>query len=309
MDQQVQKLLRKEARSKEMKPEDQITGEFSGDKFTRKQTFSRPRTVTLDTKYEGAVAINVWTGYAVLVLSKTGNRKVIVGPQTCLLEYDETLETIELSCGTPKTEDNLIKTVYLRVLHNKVSDLVEAETGDLCQVEIYVSYRVNFEGEPEKWFNVENYVKFLTDHIRSVLRHAIRQYGIEDFYTNAIQIVRDTVLGTASEDGKRPGALFEENNMRIYDIEVLDINIGDEDIGVLLVRAQHTAVEQTLEIAAEKKRLEVTEQKESVKQNIAKVEAATSQMMFSLREEDVRSRAALEAAKNRIRGGGAEKKA
>jgi major vault protein len=297
MDQQVQNLLKRKAQITEADAQEPVSQEISGDKFTRHQTFSRPRTVTLDTKYEGAVAINVWTGYAVMVVSKTGNRKVIVGPQTCLLEYDEILETVELSTGTPKTEDKLIKTVYLRVLHNKVSDVIEAETRDLCQVRIYVSYRVNFEGEPEKWFNVENYVKFLSDHIRSMLRHAVRQYGIEEFYGDAVCIVRDTVLGKSGEDGKRPGALFDENNMRIYDVEVLDIRIGDEEIGGLLIHAQHTAIEQTLDIASEKKRLEVTGQKESVKQDIAKIEADTARMLLGLQEEDVQNRAKLETAK------------
>lgn len=293
MDQQAKKLFRKDSRS----GADQTSDEFTGDKFTRRQTFSRPRTITLDTKYEGAVAINVWTGYAVMVISKTGSRRVIVGPQTCLLEYDEILETLELSTGTPKTEAQMIKTVYLRVLHNKVSDVIEAETGDLCQVQIYVSYRVNFEEEPEKWFNVENYVKFLTDHLRSRLRHAVRQYGIEEFYTNAIRIVRDTVLGQPDAEKKRPGALFEENNMRIYDVEVLDVIIGDNTISDLLIDAQHTTVQQTLEIAAERKRLKLIEQKESVKQKIAKVEAATSEMLISLEEEDIKNRMAPEIAR------------
>ncbi len=292
MDQQVKKLLRKEAES----PKTQAT-EFSGDEFTRRKAFSRPRTVTLDTKYEGAVAINVWTGYAVLVVSKTGNRKVVVGPHTCLLEYDEFLETIELSTDTPKTEEHLIKTAYLRVLHNKVSDIAEAETSDMCRVQIHASYRVNFEGESEKWFNVENYVKFMTDHIRSLLRHAIRQHGIEAFYTDAVRIVRDTVLGTPDENGKRTGAFFEENNMRIYDVEVLDVIIGDDTIEELLINAQHTTVKQTLEIASEKKRLEVTEQHEDIRQQIAKVEAATSQLMLSLQEQEVRNRMAPEMAK------------
>lgn len=276
------------------KPEED---ERAGEQFTRGQSFTRPRTVTLDTKYEGAVSINAWTGYAVMVVSKTGDRKVIVGPQTCLLEYDEGLETIELSTGMPKSDDNLVKTVYLRVLHNKVSDIVEAETRDLCQVRIQLSFRVNFEGEPEKWFNVENYVKFLTDHIRSVLRHAIRQHGIEEFYIDAIRIIRDTILGARDDGGNRAGALFEENNMRIYDVEILDITIGDEEIGELLIDAQHTSVQQTLEIAAERKKLELTEQKEDIRRKISQAEAATSQLLLKLQEEEVRAQLELETSR------------
>jgi major vault protein len=35
-------------------------------------------------------------------------------------------------------------------------------------VELKLVYRVNFEGDDSKWFAVENYVKFLCDHVRSV---------------------------------------------------------------------------------------------------------------------------------------------
>lgn len=270
---------------------------FVGDEFTRQQSYTPPRTITLDTKYDGAVSINVWTGYAVLVVSKTGKREVVVGPQSYLLEYDETLEAMELSTGTPKTDERLIKTVYLRVLHNKVSDIVEAETADLCQVHVHLSYRVNFEGEPLHWFNVENYVKFLTDHTRSILRFAVKQNGIEPFYANAIKIVRDTILGVADESGKRPGRIFTENGMRIYDVEVLDVKIGDELIAGMLVDAQHTTVQQTLELATEKRGLEVTQQKETIKQKIAETSAATQQLLLSLQTQETQKRLSLDLAK------------
>lgn len=285
------------AKSKAEKPAQAAAEAFAGDEFTRRQTFTSPRTITLDTKYEGAVAINVWTGYAVLVVSKSGERKVIVGPQTYLLEYDELLEAIELSTGTPKTDESPLKTVYLRVLHNKVSDMVEAETQDLCQVKVHLSYRVNFEGEPDKWFNVENYVRFLTDHMRSILRHAIKQQGVEAFYASATQIIRDTLLGSAEAGQKRPGYLFEENGMRIYDVEVLDVKIGDQTIAELLVQAQHETVQQTLEVASEKRNLEVTQEKETITQEIATAKAATQQLSLDLQTKEVEQQLQLNLAK------------
>ncbi len=295
-DGEARQLLEQEEKAGADKPKRRApAAEFAGDEFTRSQTFTPPRTVTLDTKYEGAVAINVWTGYAVMVVSKTGERKVVVGPQTCLLEYDETLEKHELSTGTPKTDTRLANTVYLRVLYNKVSDLVEAETSDLCPVKVLLSYRVNFEGAPEKWFDVENYVKFLVDHMRSLLRHAIRLHGIQDFYANAISIIRDTILGMP-EDGKRRGRIFEENGMRIYDVEVLGVTIEDETIGQLLVAAQHSAVKQALELAAEERNLQATQQKEAIKQKTAKSEAATQHLLINLKMEDVQKHLALNMA-------------
>jgi major vault protein len=76
--------------------------------ISRGVSYTKPRTITLDTKYDGVVGINVWTGYAINVVSKTGSREVVLGPTTRLLNYDETLEAMELSTGRPKTTDNLL---------------------------------------------------------------------------------------------------------------------------------------------------------------------------------------------------------
>ena len=278
--------------------------EFAGDDFNRNQAFTGPRTIVLDTRYEGAVAIDVWTGYSVLVVSKTGERKVVSGPHTHLLEYDETLQVLELSSGTPKNDQNLLKTVYLRVLNNKVSDLVEAETRDLVKVKLQLSYRVNFEGDPNRWFEVENYVKFLCDHLRSLLRAVVKRHGIEHFYANSAAVLRDTILGTAGEDGRRPGRRFEENGMRVYDVEVLEVTIGDEAIAELLVQAQHAAVQQTLSLAAEQRRLEMVRQTEAVAQQIAEVQSSTRQQATVLKtretEQQLRQQMAELAAKLEI---------
>jgi major vault protein len=67
------------------------------EEMKRKTTFTKPRTITLDTKYDGAVTINVWPGYAVQVISKKGDRRVEIGPKVIMLEYDETLEILELN--------------------------------------------------------------------------------------------------------------------------------------------------------------------------------------------------------------------
>jgi len=248
---------------------------FAGDDFTRSATYTAPRTIVLNTRYDGAVSLDVWTGYAMMVVSRTGERKVIVGPHTHLMSYDETLQRMDLSTGTPKSDANLYQTVYLRVLHNKVSDQIEAETRDLCQIHLQLSYRVNFEGDSGKWFNVENYVKFLTDHLRSLIRGAVKQKGIQEFYGNAAAFVRDVVLGVQNEDGKRPGRLFEENGMRVYDVEVLDVAIGDEEIALLLVGAQQEAVRQALAIAAEQRKVTFVRESESTKQQIMELSAAT----------------------------------
>jgi len=260
------------------------------EEFERKRQFTPPRTITLDTKYDGAVSIGVWTGYAIQVVSKSGERKVIRGPQTILLEYDETLDILTMSTGTPKSDDDLIKTVYLLVQNNKVSDLVEAETKDLVKVKTIVSYRVNFEGDGSKWFNVENYVKLLTEHLRSMIRNAVKQHGVEDFNDNAINIIRDTVLGTQGEEGKRPGRVFDENGMVVYDLEVLDVIIGDNKISEMLTAAQHNSVKQAIDLVTLERDRDATERTEKINQEIATLRSATVLNDLTIDIEEVKKK-------------------
>ncbi|PKL76008.1 MAG: hypothetical protein CVV27_12475 [Candidatus Melainabacteria bacterium HGW-Melainabacteria-1] len=299
----VQSVLRQPAIAPPA-PEQQVR---IGDDFNRRAKYTPPRTITLDTKYDGAVSILVWTGYAVLVVSKIGERKVIVGPQTYLLAYDESLEPMVLSTGCPKSEQELLRTVYLRVLHNKVSDCIRAETQDLCEVDIELSYRVNFEGEPNQWFDVENYVKFLTEHMRSLVRNAVKQLGVDAFYSNSIDILRNTVLGS-SVDGERRGRLFPENGMRVYDVEVLKVALADAEVENMLVKAQRSVVEQTLQLGTERRRLDFVRAQEDINREVSLTRSVSRQQALELqlqemsRELDVklgqaRNDIALEAAK------------
>lgn len=251
------------------------TEKFAGDAIDRKTQFTPPRTITIDNKYSGAVSIDVWTGYAILIIGKGGSRRVVVGPKTVLLEYDEALGIMELSTGKPKTDNTIMKTSYLRITNNKVSDIITVETKDLVKVEIRLSYLVNFTDDPEKWFDAENYVKLLTQHLRSVINNAIKKKGIEEFYNNSIDIIRDTVLGTSTKESERPGHIFKENGMHIYDVEVLEVKITDTTISSNLIKAQRDVVSQTLELAAKRRELEATKEREEISQEISTLKSIT----------------------------------
>ena len=263
------------------------------EKARRKNKFTPPREITLDTKYDGAVTINVWPGYAVQRVSRSGEREVVIGPKPFLMEYDETLQHMSLSTGKPKTDDNMLKTCYLRVQHNRVSDIIKAETADLVTINVPVSLLINFTGKPEKWFAVDDYVKLVTQHCRSLVRNAIKKLGVQEVSDNITDIIRDTILGVSTEDG-RPGLTFEENGAQIYDVEVLDCHIGDHSIEQLLVDAQHTTVQNALQIAAAEKELEVTTKLEETKRKTAEQKHKTNLEILKNREVETSK---LEAAK------------
>jgi major vault protein len=261
------------------------------DEFSRASTYTQPRTITLDNKYQGAPQIAPLTGYAVLVTSKTGKRRVEVGPTTVLLDYDEGLEALALSTGKPKTTDRLLETPYLRVENNQVSDVVHLETLDHVHVQVNLSYRVDFEGDPVRWFAVENYVKFLCDHVRSVLKGQVRKLPVEDFYAASTDRIRDFILGKSVE-GKRAGMVFVENGMRIADVEVLKVVLQDDKIRTLLDQAQHDVVRSNIDLSNLRRELEQTRQRELIARETAEVKAVTK----ARTEELARELAATELA-------------
>ena len=226
--------------------------------FSRKSTYSKPRTITIDNKYDGVVSIDVWTGYAVNVISKSGNRKVVLGPITYLMEYDETLEVLSLSTGKPKTASCLLHTVYLQTNNNKVSDRVELQTKDFVTVWVEVSYCVDFLPEyQEKWFRVENYVKYLCDRMKSLLKREAKNYSIEKFYADASDIIRNVVLDLKnSENLQKEGRIFQENGMWVHDVEILSVRAEDA-VQKMIDSYQKSTIEKTLELSAAEKELKV----------------------------------------------------
>lgn len=174
--------------------------------ISRGVSYTKPRTITLDTKYEGVVSIDVWNGYAVCVVSKTGNRELVVGPTTRLLDYDETLETIETIEG---------ETVFLKLADNKICDVINAQTSDYVDVQIKLSYDVDFCGN-DKWFNINDYSSYIKNYMKNAIKRAIKEYTIQDFYANHIDIIRATVL---DEEGEQH--TFEKNNSVITNVDVI----------------------------------------------------------------------------------------
>ena len=229
--------------------------------ISRGTSYTKPRTITLDNKFEGVVSIDVWTGYAVNVISKDGSRQVVQGPKTILLDYDQTLEVLELSTGNPKTTDNLIKTVYLRHENNKVSDRINIETKDFVRATVKVSYCVDFDpAYKDKWFSVENYVKYMCDRQRALIKRAAKEYTIEEFWQNYADIVRNVAID-ANNDGEErahAGRFFAENGMYVHDCEVLSISVEDT-IEKMLIKHQHDTVRKNLELQSARKEAEIAE--------------------------------------------------
>ena len=228
--------------------------------ISRGVSYTKPRTITLDTKFDGVIGVNVWTGYAINVVDKKGGRQIVVGPATKLLNYDETLEPIILSTGTPKRADTTEQTAYLKLKNNKVSDVIQVQTKDYVDTSIKLYYSVDFLDEfKSKWFNVENYTKYLTDSMRSLLKKEINKYTIHEFYADSQNIIKKIIFGADSaKDKKYNGRLFKDNGMVITDIEILNVSVSSE-VAELLNDHQLDMIDKTIQLSGVSERIKLIE--------------------------------------------------
>lgn len=247
-----------------------------------------PRTLTLDDRLNGVVSVDVWPGYAVQVVNRADERRVEVGPKTLLLDYDETLAALSLSTGTPKHADDRLQTAFLQVRGNNVSDAFGITSADMVECWVTLTYRVEFTGDdPGKWFEVDDYVKLVCDHGRSLIGNASRGRNVRDLFLDIADVVRDTVLGTPQKNGSRAGRVFAENGMRIHDIEVLEFSVLDDDVADILLEAQRDAIARAVSVTT------VSGHHETERLRL-QLEAEHNELEFEVKRRERQARSALE---------------
>lgn len=194
-----------------------------------------------------AISIVVPHNTAVLATSAAAQR-VIEGPCVALLEYEETLVPLRLSTGTPKDDEDPLLTCYLRTVGNRVSDVLELETADFVRIHVRITCSVTFQREhKERWFNSENYVQVLCDHVRSIVRSRARTLSLSQLWPQISAVVRDTILGPRNEaEGGRKGRFFAENGMNVHEVEVLEAEIQDPVIAEMMRNVQRESVTLTI---------------------------------------------------------------
>ena len=255
--------------------------------ISRGVSYTKPRTITLDTKYDGVVSIDVWTGYAVCVVSKSGKREVVVGPATRLLNYDETLQPISTSEGD---------TVFLKLNNNKITDVINAQTSDYVDVQVKLTYNVDFNGDKSKWFEVDNYTRFITDYMRNAIKIAIKDYDIQNFYADSTAIIRAEVL-----DEETGVHTFKNNGAVITDVEVVSVSV-ERSVAELLEQHQEEILSKSLELADADAKMQVVTALAEVEKKEADLAAANKLYKLELdqkfKEEQLSKE---EAIKTRLR--------
>jgi major vault protein len=217
--------------------------------ISRGTSYTKPRTITLDNAYDGVVAINIWSGYAINVISKDGTSEVIRGPQTVLLDYDQTLGTVtDPATGKP--------TVYLKCDGIMVTKTFEFETKDLCQGSVNVNYRLRFDTlHQNEWFNESNYVNYMNNTIDAALSEEIKKYSVEDFYQNYTTIVSSAIMGDVDAF-----TICPVNGMYIEDCLVHQLLLGAQ-VSNLINKYHDDLIKRSFELKEAEARAMVAEQR------------------------------------------------
>ncbi|MDI1448556.1 hypothetical protein [Polyangium sp. 6x1] len=188
-----------------------------------------------------ALSILVPNNTAVLVTS-ANSRRVVEGPCVTLLGYEESLTSLSLSTGTPKSDEEPLRTCFLRTVGNRISDKITVETADFVKISVRVSYSVEFlPDHKDRWFNHENYIQFIVDRLRSIVRGKCRTMSLSTLWPELPAAFRDTLLGER-KDGARPGRLFTENGTLLAEVEVLGAEIEDREVAALMQKVQTESV-------------------------------------------------------------------
>lgn len=263
--------------------------------ISRGTSYTKPRTVTLDTKYEGVVSMDVWTGYAVRLISKDGTRKVVCGPQTILLDYDQTLEILNPSDVNGRTE----QTVFLRHTNIRIPDRFVAETKDHVEVTLNLTYTAEFDpADMDKWFNIDDYTKYVRDKQHNMIRAAISDFTIQEFYADMDGLVYHAATALDPADENWAPRTLPENGMKILDCEVNSISIEDS-VADLLEEHQLEMIQKSLELTDASRRVELAEKLAEAEQKEQAVRYQILMNKMELQREEATRKLEIQAEVNR----------
>jgi major vault protein len=269
---------------------------FAGDDFQRKPTYSPPRQLVLDTKYEGAVAVSVWTGYAVMVVNRTGERRVIVGPAHAPPGVRREPAGAGAQHGHPQERREPVPHGVPPGAAQQGERRGAGRDPGPLPGEALALVPGGFRGRPQPL--VQRRELREVPHRPPALAAAPR--GEAARRRGLLRPLGDRGARRdprrAGRDGKRPGRAFDENGMRVYDVEVLDVTLGDESIASLLTEAQHAAVRQALAVSGERRKLELTREVESTRQQVLTLQNTSRLTEAELRLKELSAQVSVQRA-------------
>ena len=256
--------------------------DFAGEGFERDNVTGDAPAITLANKYNGAVTVSVWPGYAIQTIRKTGDCRTLVGPRTVMLEYDEDIRTLQLSTGIPKDHVKTKKLAFLRVKNNRIGDVIEAETIDGVRVKIMVNYWVDFvkdhDNDEEKWFLTENYVQLVCNAMRNQVKEICRNTSAYNFCNNIQDVVIKQVM-----NNEPSVMLLPEINIALKQIDIVRATIDNPEISKCVDIARVETVKKDFEIELTQARYQTSQELQGITRGMERLSEESANALHSIR--------------------------
>ena len=261
-----------------------------------------------------AIAVNVPTNHATLVISRQGQR-IIEGPQVVLLEYDESLRSLSLSSGLPKGSGPAVETCLLKISGQRVRETLRIETRDLIAIDVTLSLIMRFDrAHRDQWFIHSDPIGELCRALGKLIRQAARQHTLFDFLERSSELLKAAVFG--DNPSGQPSRVLCDNGASITSIALIDVQIIDGAVSEQLDQLRRSVVVRILshqqrqaQTASEAYRHQISTQREMLQQQSLQTHAAQlqhiealqhRQRLDQLRREDVLTQEALRLSTPRL---------
>lgn len=153
-----------------------------------------------------------------------------------MLAPDEQVTILSLSGDTPKRE-NCIKTIFLSLGPETMTDIVTVETMDHARLDLILRYDWYFDvdkSDPNKdnhskLFKVKDFIGIVCKTIASRVRGAVSSINFDEFHDKSDEKIKDAVFGRKKDDSGRKELRFDSINLVVTNIDVQEQKITDPD--------------------------------------------------------------------------------
>jgi len=258
---------------------------------------------------------------------KSKQKKIEFGPKLVMLGPEEEFTLLSLSGSDwdmsqpdvvlPKKADK-IKTVYLFLGPESMSDVLEVETMDHARLRLQLSYQWFFDIKDRanpKVFEVRDFVGDCCACIASRIRGRVASVTFDDFHKRATDIVEKAVFGDKLV--KPLTAPFVDNGLVVESVDIQAIEIIDQKTRDALQKSVYNAIKLTTEqteqeataVAKRKEQESKAELNRLVLSGMAKEEEQKSKLLELENENnqivttgEARAQAAAEGEASKIEG-------
>lgn len=175
------------------------------------------------------------------------------GPTIVKLGPYEEFTVLSLSGGVPKQE-NMIKSLVLRLGPDFISDSIEVETSDHARLELNLTFSWKFDIDKnsiedlERLFQVKDFIGDCCKSIASRIRGIVSSVNFDSFHKDSSNIVQTGVFGKDAHGKLKKPLVFKANKLVITNVDIQSQEPVDQKMRDILNKSMILSMKTNLSI-------------------------------------------------------------